>query len=42
MHRSVLLAAVIYIPVFWALSKAVFVVILMSVVAGHVIHTLLW
>ena len=41
MNRSVLLAGVLCIPVFSALLKGDFVVILMSVVAGYVIHTLL-
>ena len=41
MNRPVLLASVLGIPVFYALLKGDFVVILMSVVAGYVIHTLL-
>ena len=41
MHRSVLLASALCITVFCALLKGDFVVILMSVVAGYVIHTLL-
>ena len=41
MNRSVLLAGVLCIPVFYALLKGDFVVILMSVVAGYVIHTLI-
>ena len=41
MNRSVLLAGVLCIPVFYALLKGDFVVILMSVVAAYVIHTLL-
>ena len=41
MNRSVLLAGVLCIPVFYALLKGDFVVILMSVVAGYVLHTLL-
>jgi len=41
MNRSILLAGVLCIPVFCALMKGDFVVILMSVVAGYVIHTLL-
>ena len=41
MNRSVLLAGVLCILVFYALLKADFVVILMSVVAGYVIHTCL-
>ncbi len=40
-NRSALLAGVLCIPVFYALLKGDFVVILMSVVAGYVIHTLL-
>ena len=41
MNRSLLLAAVLCVPVVYALLKGDFVVILMSVVAGYVIHTLL-
>ena len=41
MNRSLLLAGVLFVPVFYALLKGDFVVILMSVVAGYVIHTLL-
>ena len=41
MSRSALLAGVLGIPVFCALLKGDFVVILMSVVAGYVMHTLL-
>ena len=41
MNHSLLLACVLCIPVFYALLKGDFVVILMSVVAGYVIHTLL-
>ena len=41
MSRSVLLAGALSIPVFCALMKGDLVVILMSVVAGYVIHTLL-
>ena len=41
MNRSVLLAGVLCVPVFYALLKGDFVVILMSVVAGYVIHTLI-
>ena len=41
MNRSVLLAGGLCIPVFYALMRGDFVVILMSVVAGYVIHTLL-
>ena len=52
MSRSVLLAAALSVPVFYALLEGEFliilvaviagyVVILMSVVAGYVIHTLL-
>ena len=41
MNRSVLLTGILCIPVFYALMKGDFVVILISVVAGYVIHTLL-
>ena len=41
MNRSVLLAGALCIPVVYALVHGDFVVILMSVVAGYVIHTLL-
>ena len=41
MSRSVLLAGALCIPVFYALMEGDLVVILMSVVAGYVIHTLL-
>jgi hypothetical protein len=41
MNRSLLLAGVLCIPVFYALLKGDFVVILMSIVAAYVIHTLL-
>ena len=41
MNRSVLLAGALCIPVACALVQGDFVVILMSVVAGYVIHTLL-
>ena len=41
MSRSVLLAGALCIPVLYALIKGDLVVILMSVVAGYVIHTLL-
>ena len=41
MDRSVLLGGVVCIGVFYALLTGDFVVILMSVVAGYVIHTLL-
>ena len=41
MNRSVLLAGALCIPVVYALVQGDFVVILMSVVAGYVIHTLL-
>ena len=40
MSRSVLLAGALCIPVFYVLMKGDLVVILMSVVAGYVIHTL--
>lgn len=40
MHHSVLLAGVLCVLVFPALLKGDFVVILMSVVASRVIHTL--
>lgn len=41
MNRSVLLAGVLCIPMFYAFMKGDFVVILMSVVAGYEIHALL-
>ena len=41
MNRSILLAGVLCIPVFCALMKGDFVAVLMSVVAGYVVHTLL-
>ena len=41
MKPSVLLASVLCIPVFYALLKGDRVMILMSVVAGYVIHALL-
>ena len=41
MNRSVLLTGILCIPVFYTLMKGDFVVILISVVAGYVIHTLL-
>jgi hypothetical protein len=41
MDRSLLLGGVVCIGVFYALLTGDFVVILMSVVAGYVIHTLL-
>ena len=40
MDRSLLLGGVVCIGVFYALLTGDFVVILMSVVAGYVIHTL--
>jgi hypothetical protein len=41
MDRSLLLGGVVCIGVFYALLTGDFIVILMSVVAGYVIHTLL-
>ena len=41
MNRPVLLAGALCIPVVYALVQGDFVVILMSVAAGYVIHTLL-
>ena len=41
MNRSLLLAGVLCVQVFYALLKGDFVVILMSIVAAYVIHTLL-
>ena len=41
MDRSLLLGGVVCMGVFYALLTGDFVVILMSVVAGYVIHTLL-
>ena len=41
MDRSLLLGGVVCIGVFYALLTGDFVLILMSVVAGYVIHTLL-
>ena len=41
MDRSLLLGGVVCIGIFYALLTGDFVVILMSVVAGYVIHTLL-
>ena len=41
MNRSVLFAGALCIPVVYALVQGDFVVILISVVAGYVIHTLL-
>ena len=40
-QRSVLVGIAVGIGVFYALLTADFVIILMSVVAGYVIHTLL-
>lgn len=40
-QRSALIVIVVGIGVFFALLTADFVIILMSVVAGYVIHTLL-
>jgi len=40
-QRSVLVGIVVAIGVFYALLTGDFVIILMSVVAGYVIHTLL-
>ena len=41
MNRSVLVGGVVCVGVFYALLSGDFIVILMSVVAGYVIHTLL-
>ena len=41
MNHSILLAGVLCIPMFFALMKGDFVVILMQLVADYVIHTLL-
>ena len=41
MNRSVLFAGALCIPVVYSLVQGDFVVILISVVAGYVIHTLL-
>lgn len=41
MNRSVILGGVVCVGVFYALLSGDFIVILMSVVAGYVIHTLL-
>ena len=41
MNRSILLAIVLYIPVFYALLRGDFLVVLFAVIAGYVIHTLL-
>ena len=41
MNRSVLFAGALCIPMVYALVQGDFVVILMAVVAGYVIHTLL-
>ena len=41
MHRSVLFAGALCIQVVYALLQGDFVVILISVVAGYLIHTLL-
>jgi len=41
MNRSVLVGGVVCVGVFYALLNGDFIVILMSVVAGYVIHTLL-
>ena len=41
MHRSVLFAGALCIPVVYALVQGDFVVILISVLAGYLIHTLL-
>jgi hypothetical protein len=41
MNRSVILGGVVCVGVFYALLSGDFIVILMWVVAGYVIHTLL-
>ena len=41
MSRSVLLAAALSVPVFYALLEGEFLIILVAVIAGYVIHTLL-
>ena len=41
MSRSVLLAAALSVPVFYALREGEFRIILVAVIAGYVIHTLL-
>ena len=41
MNRSVLVGGVVCVGVFYALLSGDFIVILMSVIAGYVIHTLL-
>ena len=40
-NRSVLLAAALSVPVFYALLEGEFLIILVAVIAGYVIHTLL-
>jgi hypothetical protein len=41
MNRSILLAIVLCIPVFYALLRGDFLVVLFAAIAGYVIHTLL-
>jgi hypothetical protein len=41
MNRSILLAIVLCIPVFYALLRGDFLVVLFAIIAGYVIHTLL-
>lgn len=41
MTRSALLAAALSVPIFYALLEGEFLVILVAVIAGYVIHTLL-
>jgi hypothetical protein len=41
MNRSILLAIVLCIPVFYALLRGDFLVVLFAVIASYVIHTLL-
>jgi hypothetical protein len=41
MNRSILLAILLCIPVFYALLRGDFLVVLFAVIAGYVIHTLL-
>ena len=41
MNSSILLAIVLCIPVFYALLRGDFLVVLFAVIAGYVIHTLL-
>ena len=41
MSRSVLLAAAVSVPVFYALLEGEFLIIFVALIAGYVIHTLL-